>query len=516
MSAPADPERERFARVGDLFHHALALPDADRDQFLERLTRDEPGLAAEVAALVHAHHRAGNFIEQPAFQPEGPSTVERPSEVEGPVGVKGPIGHYRVLSVIGVGGMGIVYLAEDTRLGRTVALKSVRTEFADDERRVARLRREARAAATLTHPNVATVYALEEIDGHLYVASEFVGGQSLRDELEHGPLPPSRVVAIALAIARALALAHEHGVVHRDLKPENVVTTPRGDIKVLDFGLAQFADPDGDDGVKTVEGAVMGTPGYMSPEQIRGATVDGRSDLFALGIIVYELATGQHPFRGPTSAATIARVLESRAPSLADALPPDASADPDVAVLTTLVARSLEKRPDDRFASAQDVVTLLETARSQAPRLHDSTTPRLQDSPSLSSWWWQFHQAATTLAYALLLIPVWRVRAMTDGPLGMGFFVTALVAVVVAGMLRLHLWFALRQYPGEWFNDHHVARRLILASDVIFVLVLAARGFTAIRIDDPSAALLIAAAASVAVSSLVIEPATTRAMGGRA
>jgi serine/threonine protein kinase len=506
VSAPADPERERFARVGDLFHHALALSDADRVLLLERLARDEPDLAAEVAALVNAHHRASDFIEQPAF---------RPSAVEGPSGARGPIGHYRVLSVIGVGGMGIVYLAEDTRLGRTVALKAVRTEFADDERRVARLRREARAAATLTHPNVATVYALEEIDGHLYVASEFVGGQSLRDELDRGPLPPARVVTIALAIARALAVAHEHGVVHRDLKPENVVTTPRGDIKVLDFGLAQFADPDGNDGAKTAEGAVMGTPGYMSPEQIRGLTVDGRSDLFALGVIVYELATGQHPFRGPTSAATIARVLESRAPSLSNALPPDASADPDVAVLTTLVARSLEKRPDDRFASAQEVVTLLETARSQAPGLHDSKTPRLHDSlVTPSSWWWQFHQAATTLAYVLLLIPVWRVRAMTDGPMGMGFFVTGLVAVVVAGMLRLHLWFALRQYPGEWFNDHHIARQLIRAADVIFVLVLAARGFTAIRIDDPSAALLIAAAASVAVSSLVIEPATTRAMGG--
>ena len=197
------------------------------------------------------------------------------------------IGHYLIRGVLGEGGMGVVYLAEDSRLGRTVALKAVAPQYVGDPARRERLRREARAAASLQHPGIATVFALEEIDDHLYIAGEYVPGETLRDELARGPLTPARAVETMLAIARALAVAHERGVIHRDLKPENLMRTPAGDMKILDFGLARVHDPVSTDATLSAEGSVLGTPAYMSPEQIRGKTVDGRADLFALGVVLY-------------------------------------------------------------------------------------------------------------------------------------------------------------------------------------------------------------------------------------
>ena len=522
-----DADRDRYSRIADLFHRALDLSAPERTAFLLTLRTDEPTLASEVEALVAAHGRAADFIEQPAFE-----SAQAHAPTRAPVVIpRDPIGHYRVLSVIGEGGMGIVYLAEDTRLGRTVALKAVRTQFGGDATRTARLRREARAAATLTHPNIATVYALEDIDGRLYIASEYVPGDTLRDELTLGPLAPARVRDVVLAITRALTVAHERGVVHRDLKPENVVCTPSGGVKILDFGLAQFADPGGDDGSLTQDGAVFGTPAYMSPEQIRGGIVDARSDLFAVGVIVYELLTGLHPFTGRTSAATIARVLEESPVPMRGILPQGALGDPGVDVLQAIVSGCLQKAAASRPQSAAEVVAMLEGAVSfpagaEAPasagtgdsdarqNVGQGFSPRGRDVHPQSTWWWQFHQGAATVAYFLLLYPLWSARDLTAGIAGTTFFLAGLVAAVVAGMLRLHLWFALRQYPSEWDEGRTLAKRVIRVADVVFALVLASRGLTAIRLDDPSAVLLVAAAASVTVSFAIIEPATTRAMRG--
>ena len=192
------------------------------------------------------------------------------------------IGPYRIVEEIGRGGMGVVYDAEDTRLRRTVALKALPAEYARDPVRRERLTREARAAAALTHPSIATIYALEEHDGSLYLVSELVRGQTLRDELARGPLPPERLLPTLIELASGLAAAHAAGIVHRDFKPENIVRCLDGRVKILDFGLARLA---ANETRLTQTGTALGTPGYMPPEQLAGQDVDARTDVFAFGVV---------------------------------------------------------------------------------------------------------------------------------------------------------------------------------------------------------------------------------------
>ena len=257
-------------------------------------------------SLLASHASSGGFLEVPAWgvAPElmfSEETVTLAGRMVGP---------YRVLNEIGRGGMGIVYAAEDTRLDRRVALKALPPDYSADTARRERLRREARAAASLTHPSIATIYALEEIDGTLYIVSELVQGHTLRDELRGGPLRPPQLQSTLLQIAEALSAAHAQGIVHRDLKPENIMRAADGRVKVLDFGLARAAAPDGRTMTRLTEaGNAPGTPGYMAPEQLSGGTIDARTDVFAFGVLIAELATGEHPF-GPDTAAMMKRMTE--------------------------------------------------------------------------------------------------------------------------------------------------------------------------------------------------------------
>ena len=275
------------------------------------------------------------------------------------------LGPYRIMRKLGEGGMGVVHLAEDTRLGRRVAIKALPPRFTRDERRRRRLRREARAAASLTHPGIATVYALEEFDGALCIVSEYVAGETLRQELAAGPLPPADLLDTAVAIARALAAAHEGNVLHRDLKPENVIRVrdtgiEEAAIKIVDFGLARFSDPEAGAASATqltAPGAMLGTPGYMAPEQIRGEPIDFRADIFAFGVLLFELATGSHPFTSATPVSTVARVLERTPPDLRQLAP----ACP--AALEAVIGRCLQKDPAQRYAATRELVEDLEGAR---------------------------------------------------------------------------------------------------------------------------------------------------------
>lgn len=255
------------ARIETVFGGALEQTPAERASFVSASCVGRPDLAREVLSLLDAHDRAGDFLSHPPVLEPAADSVDEPGARVGCT-----IGSYHVLAELGRGGMGVVYLAEDTRLGRQVALKALPSGRALDPTARARLHREARAAAKLAHPGIATVYALEEIDGELFLASEYVRGQTLRAELDAGPVDDHRVVDTALQIARALAAAHSAGVIHRDLKPENVMRTGDGSIKVLDFGLARIGLPEADS--LTREGALLGTPAYMSPEQIRGDALD--------------------------------------------------------------------------------------------------------------------------------------------------------------------------------------------------------------------------------------------------
>ncbi len=279
------------------------------------------------------------------------------------------LAHYQITAAIGVGGMGEVYRATDTKLGREVALKVLPADMARDPERLARFQREARAVAALNHPNIVTLYSVEEAGGVHFLTMELVEGQSLDHQILPGGLPVDRITAVATALADALAAAHEKGIVHRDLKPANVMLTPDGRVKVLDFGLAKAVEParggagfsppgSGRSGSNaptltsaghTEAGMVMGTPAYMSPEQIKGGAVDHRTDIFSLGVLVYEMATGRRPFAAESSAELASAILRDAPPLVGD-VRSDLPAD-----LSRIVRRCLEKDPGRRAPHARDV-----------------------------------------------------------------------------------------------------------------------------------------------------------------
>ncbi len=530
-----DPER--WQRIGELFHRALEHGAEERSGFLDDACRGDAALRAEVDSLL-AHHEDGSPPVVPT-PPEEPAASAEPGGDEPLEGRQ--LGPYRITQKLGEGGMGVVHLAEDTRLGRLVAIKALPPRFTGDERRRRRLRREARAAASLTHPGIATVYALEEFDGALCIVSEYVAGETLRQELAGGPLPPADLLDTAVAIARALAAAHEGNVLHRDLKPENVIRTrdtgiEDAGIKIVDFGLARFDDRDaGAASVTqlTAPGAMLGTPGYMAPEQIRGEQVDFRADIFAFGVLLFELATGWHPFTSATPVSTVARVLEATPPDirqLAPTCPP---------ALAGIIRRCLQKDPEQRYGATRELVDDLEGARrtptgsaarpgsGRAARGSHALERGTRSSPTDGAapgsrdpergtrlnpvWWWQFHQRAAGLVYYAMLYPLWRVREWAPPPWGSAVFFAALAAVLVAANLRFHLSFTARFTPAQLdLQQTQVAPWVRVADWVFVVLLLAATALIAEA--HPAWASLTAAVGIVsAVTFLVIEPATTRA-----
>jgi serine/threonine protein kinase len=274
------------------------------------------------------------------------------------------LGPYEIVSPLGAGGMGEVYRARDTRLGREVAVKVLPADLVHDSERLQRFEREARAAGILSHPNILVIYDVGTHEGNPYVVSELLEGATLRDVMGSAPLPPSKAIAYALQIAKGLAAAHAKGIVHRDLKPENLFVTQDGHVKILDFGLAKLIQMDDPQvavsqavtrTVATQDGRIIGTFGYMSPEQLRGQPADHRSDIFSFGIVLYEMLAGIAPFQRPSTADTMSAVLREDAPELASSgrsLP---------LALDRIVRHCLEKRPEDRFNSAQDIAFAVES-----------------------------------------------------------------------------------------------------------------------------------------------------------
>ncbi len=272
------------------------------------------------------------------------------------------LGPYEIQSLVGAGGMGEVYRAHDSRLNRTVAIKVLPASFSADRDRLQRFSQEARAAAALNHPNILSIFDIGEEQGAPYVVSELLEGETLRERLRNGALPVRRVIEYAVQVARGLAAAHEKGIVHRDLKPENLFLTNDGRVKILDFGLAKLTRPEAHDGsgdaptvqVATEAGVVMGTAGYMSPEQVRGKPADHRSDIFSFGAILYEMISGKRAFHGETSADTMSAILKEEVPELSETarnVPPG---------LERIVRHCLEKHPVQRFQSAGDLAFDLE------------------------------------------------------------------------------------------------------------------------------------------------------------
>ena len=465
-------------------------------------------MRSEVVSLLAFHEQSGegadtltHLVARSSAESPGESLVGR------------TLNQYTVTKKLGEGGMGVVYLADDTRLGRPVALKALTRRFTRDSERRERLRREARAAAGLSHSGIATVYALEEFDDDLYIVSEYVPGKTLRDEVSRGPLRLSTLLTTGIEIGRALAAAHEQGVVHRDLKPENVIRTSAGGIKVLDFGLARIGSPPSAASKTrlTEPSTILGTPGYISPEQLRGSSVDSRADVFSFGVMLYELASGTHPFASLDPASTIARVLETDPPRLAEigqSCPPG---------LDDLIHTCLQKDPALRFGSMAELVEALEELRrdfvQSSLRPSSERPPRadgaIQGRRSGPLSWSRFHQSAVAVVYSLMLIPVWNLRDEIPGPWGAVLFLSLVAAVGVSATLRLHLFFTSHFYPAELTAQRGRVFWPTRTSDVAFaLLLLMVAGFN-VSARLAVAALLVAMAVGSVIASLVIEPATT-------
>ena len=282
------------------------------------------------------------------------------------VAVSTRLGPYEIVAPLGAGGMGQVWRAHDSRLGRDVAVKVLPAEFASEPERLQRFEREARATAALSHPNILAVYDIGSHDGEPYIVEELVEGDSLRALLSRGRLPLDPVAELAAQIARGLAAAHDKSIVHRDLKPENVIVTTDGQAKILDFGLAKFVTPAASPGDATLThvptgatelGVVLGTAAYMAPEQALGRAVDQHADVFAFGVLLYEMLAGHRPFQGATGTEVVAAILKDEPPPLPDDVPE---------YLRRVVGRCLEKRPEDRFASAREALAALQTPSAVA------------------------------------------------------------------------------------------------------------------------------------------------------
>jgi eukaryotic-like serine/threonine-protein kinase len=372
--------QERWQRVEELFHAGLERPREQRQAWLDGACSGDAELRQQVELLLSNEERAGSFLERPAIEDVTITSADGGSLL----GQK--FGPYIIISPIGAGGMGEVYRAHDSKLGRDVAIKTLPYEFAGDPERLARFRREARTLASLNHPNIAAIYGLEESGDVHCLVLELVEGETL-----HGLLPVAEALDRARQVAEALEAAHANGIVHRDLKPSNVKVTPQGRVKVLDFGLAKaLGGPETNqdlapaaivNGAQSLTGYIAGTPGYMSPEQARGEEVDERTDIWAFGCLLYELLTGQRAFRGESSQDTIAAVLE-REPDW-DALPAKVPAK-----IRELLRQCLQKDASRRLEHIVDARRTIEEVQRGSKR-------------------WQIVGAAAAVAIVAVVTALW-------------------------------------------------------------------------------------------------------------
>src|SRR5215471_11659225 len=348
--------KENWQRVQSLFLEAAELSPEERVRFLDNACAGEADIRREVESLL-THDGASEERIAGALAGAAQSLFHAVTLKPGT-----RVGDYEVHKLIGSGGMGEVHQARDLRLARNVAIKVLPYFLTNDHDRLRRFEQEARAAAALNHPNILAVYQMGLYEDAPYLVSELLEGKTLRELMKEGPLPWRNAIEYGVQIVRGLAAAHSKGITHRDLKPENVFVTKDGHVKILDFGLAKLADPPSSlhSGVATEAGLVMGTVGYMSPEQVRGQEADYRTDFFAFGAILYEVLCGHRAFKKPNAAETMSAILNEDPPSisqLARTIPPG---------LQRVVHRCLEKNREQRFQSASDLAFALEALSDSA------------------------------------------------------------------------------------------------------------------------------------------------------
>jgi serine/threonine protein kinase len=373
---------DRFAQIRRIFEAATELSSDARPSYLDTACGDDVGLRLEVELLLEASEKSFPILDRPALDLQSAPSGSEPTAASGLVDTT--LSHYRLLSRLGRGGMGIVYRAIDTRLGREVALKFLPDHLAQDPASLDRFRREARAASRINHPHICTVHDVGEHDGKPFLVMELLHGETIRDRLRHGRITFTELVEWCSQIADALDAAHNAGIIHRDVKPANVFITDRGQAKILDFGLARSvpvrrkaAAVGNDESATSVDfetspGQTLGTVSYMSPEQARGEELDRRTDIFSLGIVMYEMATGELPFSGASSATIFDAILNREPPSLLKRNP---SLAPE---LDRIVTKALEKDRKFRYQSAADLLADLE-------RLKRDTSSRVAVAPQAPS-----------------------------------------------------------------------------------------------------------------------------------
>ena len=345
---------EKWRKVKEIFYAALQLAPAERERFLDESCKGDEDLRREVESLLASSEAAGSFMQNAA-------AIEVP-EAFAETGAKLHVGqnlnHYRIFKLLGRGGMGEVYLAEDTKLKRRVALKVLPAALSDDKDRLRRFEQEARAASALNHPNILTIHEIGKADDTYFIVSEFVEGETLREKLRGRVLPLGETLDLGVQAASALAAAHASGIIHRDIKSENIIVRADGLVKILDFGLAKLTanqpvvetEAETLAQVKTASGVILGTAAYMSPEQARGKQTDARTDVFSLGVVIYEMIAGRQPFAGETMSDTLAAILKSEPAPLSEYIsdiPPE---------LEKIVGKALRKNADERYQHIKDLL----------------------------------------------------------------------------------------------------------------------------------------------------------------
>src|SRR6476469_5082994 len=374
---------ERWKKVSDLFQSAVERAPEERAAFLDESCHEDEGMRREVESLLTSHERAENFIEIPAFE-VAPELVPNDS-ADALIGKL--ISHYRIESLIGIGGMGEVYLAQDERLGRKAALKLLPQSLTTDETQLDRFKNEARTASALNHPNILTVYEIGAEGNMQFIATEFIEGVTLRTALASGRMSAHKALEIAVQVASALAAAHDAGVVHRDIKPENIMLRPDGYTKVLDFGIAKLTEQKRASNEPRVEttsllqtrpGLVLGTANYMSPEQARGQKVDASSDIWSLGVVLYEMVAGSPPFRGETPSDCIASILTKEPPPLSGVLPGVP------AELESILQKALRKNSDERYQTIKEMLADFRNLKGELEAEGSSTQTRARGESIVS------------------------------------------------------------------------------------------------------------------------------------
>lgn len=366
-------ERERWQQIDRIFKSALERAPSERDAFLDEVCRSDVALRSEVESLI-AHDHAGSFMDDPAFEDATRLlTQHRTSFLRGQ-----SLGPYKILEQIGAGGMGEVYLALHERTNRKVALKLLFPSVLNDEQRAWRFQQEACAVLALNHPNIVTIYDIGQAGGIHFIATEFIEGETLRARMARAPVEIHEALDVVIQVAGALAAAHQAGVVHRDIKPENIMLRPDGYVKVLDFGLAKLTESYGmatASAIDTEPGLVMGTVRYMSPEQARGLPVDARTDIWSLGVVLYEMVAGHAPFEGPTSTDVIISIVEKAPAPFVQYAP---------AQLELIIKKALTKDVEERFHAVTDFLIDLRSLKRDL-EVGGQTTAETTHKPTVNA-----------------------------------------------------------------------------------------------------------------------------------